>query len=130
MRRAGTPHSPRLRCDRLQCRRSRETRPFARCPVTNIPVVLRSALAADAQSAARIYNYYVQNTVITFEEEPLSVQSMATRIADIQSQSLPCLVAEVENVTVGYAYATQWKARTAYRFSVETTIYLEHGRQG
>lgn len=97
--------------------------------MNKVPVVLRSASAADAESIARIYNYYVQNTVVTFEEEPLSAPSMATRIADIRSQSLPYLVAEIENVIVGYAYATKWKARTAYRYSVETTIYLEHGRQ-
>jgi L-amino acid N-acyltransferase YncA len=95
-----------------------------------MPVVLKSASAADAESIARIYNYYVQHTVITFEEEPVSAQTMATRIADIQSLSLPCLVAEMENVIVGYAYATKWKVRSAYRYSVETTIYLEHGRQG
>lgn len=91
--------------------------------------VLRPATAADAQFIARIYNHYVQNTVVTFEEEPLSAEAMATRIADIHSLSLPWLVAEIENVIVGYAYATKWKARHAYRYSVETTIYLEHGRQ-
>jgi L-amino acid N-acyltransferase YncA len=94
-----------------------------------MPVVLRSAAAADAEAIARIYNYYVQNTVVTFEEEPLSASAMAARIADIQSLALPYLVAEMENVIVGYAYATKWKVRHAYRYSVETTIYLEHGRQ-
>jgi phosphinothricin acetyltransferase len=91
--------------------------------------VLRPAAAADSESIARIYNHYVQNTVVTFEEEPLSAQAMATRIADIQGLSLPCLVAEIDNGIAGYAYATRWKARHAYRYSVETTIYLEHGRQ-
>ena len=91
--------------------------------------MLRSATAADAEAIARIYNHYIQHTVITFEEEPLSAQSMATRIADIQTLSLPFLVAEIDDVIVGYAYATKWKVRSAYRYSVETTIYLEHGRQ-
>jgi L-amino acid N-acyltransferase YncA len=93
-------------------------------------VLVRSALAADAEAIARIYNYYIQNTVITFEEEPVSAQVMATRVAEVQGLSLPWLVADVDNATVGYAYATKWKARSAYRYSVETTIYLEHGCEG
>jgi L-amino acid N-acyltransferase YncA len=93
-------------------------------------VVVRSASASDAEVLARIYNYYVHNTVITFEEEPVSAQDMATRVADVQALSLPWLVAEVEDAVVGYAYANKWKVRSAYRYSVETTIYLEHGYEG
>ncbi len=91
---------------------------------------VRSALPADAEAIARIYNYYVHNTVITFEEEPVSAQTMATRIAEIQNASLPWLVAELEGTLVGYAYASRWKSRSAYRHSVETTIYLERGHEG
>jgi phosphinothricin acetyltransferase len=93
-------------------------------------VKVRSASAPDAEAIARIYNYYVQNTVITFEEEPVSAQVMATRMAEVQSLSLPWLVAEVGDALVGYAYASKWKVRSAYRHSVETTIYLEHGCEG
>lgn len=91
---------------------------------------VRSALATDAEVIARIYNYYIQNTVITFEEESVSAQMMVARIADIQHASLPWLVVEVGGALVGYAYASKWKARSAYRYSVETTIYLEHGQEG
>ncbi|HKS75638.1 MAG TPA: arsinothricin resistance N-acetyltransferase ArsN1 family B [Terriglobales bacterium] len=91
---------------------------------------VRPALATDAEAIARIYNYYVHNTVITFEEESVSAQAMAARVADIQNASLPWLVAELEGVLVGYAYASKWKVRSAYRYAVETTIYLEHGREG
>ncbi len=52
---------------------------------------------------------------------------MASRLTDVQGLSLPWLVAELESVIVGYAYATKWKLRSAYRHSVETTIYLEQG---
>jgi len=93
-------------------------------------VTVRSASAADADTLARIYNYYVENTVITFEEEPVSAPAMAARVAEVQGLSLPWLVAEVEKKVVGYAYANKWKARSAYRHSVETTIYLEHGHEG
>lgn len=91
---------------------------------------LRSALPTDAEAIARIYNYYVQNTVITFEEEPVSVEGMAARVAEVQGASLPWLIAELDGVVVGYAYAGKWKARSAYRFAVETTVYLEAGREG
>lgn len=93
-------------------------------------VTIRSASAADADTLARIYNYYVENTVITFEEEPVSARAMAARVAEVQALSLPWLVAEVENKVVGYAHANKWKVRSAYRHSVETTIYLEHGQEG
>jgi phosphinothricin acetyltransferase len=92
-------------------------------------VIVRSASAADADALARIYNYYIENTVITFEEEPVSSQAMAARVAEVQALSLPWLVAEVENRVMGYAYAGKWKVRSAYRYSVETTIYLEHGHE-
>jgi len=93
-------------------------------------VTVRSASAADADTLARIYNYYVANTVITFEEEAVSSELMAARVAEVQGLSLPWLVAEVEKRVIGYAYANKWKVRSAYRHSVETTIYLEHGHEG
>lgn len=92
-------------------------------------VVLRSALAADSDALARIYNYYVLHTVVTFEEEPVSAQTMATRVAEVQALSLPWLVAEINGAVVGYAYASKWKGRCSYRYSVESTIYLEHGHE-
>jgi L-amino acid N-acyltransferase YncA len=91
---------------------------------------IRSASRKDAEAIARIYNYYVENTIITFEEESVPAQAMATRIAEVQGLSLPWLVAEVESKVMGYAYAGKWKARSAYRYAVETTVYLEHGQQG
>jgi phosphinothricin acetyltransferase len=93
-------------------------------------VIVRSASSADADAIACIYNHYIQNTVITFEEEPVSAQVMAIRMAQVQSLSLPWLVAQVEDAVVGYAYASKWKVRSAYRYSAETTIYLAHGCEG
>ena len=93
-------------------------------------LVVRPALEADAEAIARIYNYYIENTVITFEEERVSGRTMATRVAEVQALPLPWLVAEAAGAVVGYAYANKWKVRSAYRHSVETTIYLENGREG
>jgi L-amino acid N-acyltransferase YncA len=93
-------------------------------------LLMRSATSADAEQLAAIYNYYVANTVITFEEQAVSAADMSGRIAEVQAQGLPWLVAEQGGEVVGYSYASRWKARSAYRFAVETTVYLKHGLQG
>ena len=86
--------------------------------------MIRAATAADAAAIALIYNHYVRETVVTFEEEPVSAQDMAARIADVAAASLPWLVCEQQGAVIGYARATKWRPRSAYRYSVETTIYL------
>lgn len=93
-------------------------------------LIVRAAAVADAEQIADIYNYYIENTVITFEEEPLSAAGMSQRIAAVQAAALPWLVAEMEQRVVGYSYASPWKSRSAYRHSAESTIYLRHGSQG
>jgi phosphinothricin acetyltransferase len=93
-------------------------------------VNIRSASAPDAARIAAIYNHYVVNTVITFEETPVSAPDMAARVLYVQEQGLPWLVAERASEVIGYACATRWKNRSAYRHSVEATIYLADGCQG
>jgi phosphinothricin acetyltransferase len=88
---------------------------------------LRTATAADSDAIAAIYNHYVAHTVVTFEEEPVSANEMRRRMDDVFASSLPWLVAESDGRIGGYAYATKWKARSAYRFSVEITVYLADG---
>ena len=88
------------------------------------PLQLRRAGTEDAARIAAIYNHYVADTVITFELDPVPVEEMAARVAEINAQGLPWLVAESDNAVVGYAYASQWRARAAYRHSVESSIYL------
>ena len=88
---------------------------------------IRIATAADADRIAEIYNHYVANTVVTFEEEPVTGGEMRRRLDEVFASALPWLVAESGGRMVGYAYATKWKARSAYRFSVETTVYLAVG---
>jgi len=92
--------------------------------------LIRAATENDAESIVRIYNHYVLNTTITFEEESVSSKDMAGRIAEVESNALPWLVLEQDNEVVGYAYASKWKGRYAYRFSVETTVYLAPGLGG
>jgi len=85
--------------------------------------MLRRCTAADAAQICDIYNHYVRETVVTFEESPVPEADMARRIADI-SADLPWLVWELDGVIVGYAYASPWKTRAAYRHAVESSIYL------
>lgn len=85
--------------------------------------MIRAALASDSARICDIYNHYVETTVVTFEEQPVSSDDMAQRILDV-SAKLPWLVAEIDGTIAGYAYAAPWKSRASYRFSVETTIYL------
>jgi L-amino acid N-acyltransferase YncA len=85
---------------------------------------IRKAEVDDASSIASIYNHYVLTTSISFEEAAVLANEMARRIADIQAAGLPWLVAEVDGVIAGYAYATKWRVRHAYRFSVESSVYL------
>jgi phosphinothricin acetyltransferase len=92
--------------------------------------VIRNAVAKDAASIARIYNHYVLNSTITFEEDAVTAKEMAGRILEIQSVPLPWLVAEVDGQVVAYAYASKWKGRCAYRYSVESTVYVDPGSVG
>jgi L-amino acid N-acyltransferase YncA len=94
------------------------------------PPAIRAAEPSDANAIAAIYNRYVAETVITFEEEPVSPAGMARRIQDVQSASLPWLVAGENGQILGYAYAAPWKTRSAYRFSVEITVYVAIGSVG
>ena len=90
---------------------------------------MREARVDDADAIAAIYNYYVLTTSISFEETEVSAIDMAGRIADVQAAGLPWLVAEIDGAVAGYAYATKWRVRHAYRFSVESSVYLhkDHG---
>jgi phosphinothricin acetyltransferase len=93
---------------------------------------IRAAAVSDAALVANIYNHYVKETVITFEEEPVATAEMVRRIEEATSASLPWLVAKQGHMVVGYACATPWKNRSAYRFSTEITVYLApaHTRRG
>lgn len=86
--------------------------------------MIRSATDADSEAIAGIYNHYVTETTVTFEEEPVSASEIAARMGEVAADSLPWLVALQDDFIAGYARATKWKGRSAYRFSVETTIYL------
>lgn len=85
--------------------------------------MIRSVYTEDTEAICSIYNHYVINTILTFEEKPVSKEEMTDRIAKV-TVSLPWIVLEENEEINGYAYANNWKIRSAYRFSVESSIYL------
>jgi len=90
---------------------------------------IRRATLADAAAIARIYNWYVENTVITFEVDPVSDAEMAQRIEHTLAKH-EWLVSARGDEILGYAYAGRFRERAAYRFVTESTIYLRNGLQG
>ena len=93
-------------------------------------VTVRSASRADAAAILAVYTPYILETPITFEEAVPSVEHFAERVAP--SPLHPWFVAERDGAVLGYAYAAPFNYRPAYRWSVETTVYIarEHHRQG
>ena len=91
---------------------------------------IRPACPLDAARICVIYNHYVDGTTISFEETPVSANDMAARIADVTGGGLPWLVLTDGDAILGYAYATKWRTRPAYRHAVESTIYLDAALAG
>ena len=92
--------------------------------------MIRPAQTMTAAKIAEIYNTYVANTWISFEMEPVSAAEILKRMSDSASRSLPWLVLEIEGEVIGYACATRWRERAAYRHAVETTVYLANSHTG
>ncbi len=91
--------------------------------------MIRNASANDAESICNIYNYYIKNSIATFEESLVTPVEMASRINKTISR-FPFLVAVEGKQVTGFAYATEWKPRAAYKFTVETSVYVDHLQTG
>lgn len=92
--------------------------------------MIRQARLEDAENITFIYNHYIENTSTTFEIEPITVTQMIERIEECKKHDYPWLVAESNGQIIGYSYATQWKARTAYQHTVEASVYLAPESRG
>ena len=86
---------------------------------------IRKVTLKDAEQIAEIYNYYVQNTHHTFETDPLNVSEIRERIHKV-IETYPYLVAEENKQILGYSYATRFKSRSAYKHSVEISVYVKN----
>lgn len=85
---------------------------------------IRPYSPADIPAVTRIYCHYVRDTVITFETEEPSEAEMASRFSTIVGKGHPLLIAEQDGQVIGYAYASTYRPREAYRFTCEDSIYL------
>ncbi|MDR5756716.1 N-acetyltransferase family protein [Caballeronia sp. LZ035] len=97
--------------------------------LSSTPLV-RDADPADFDGIARIYAHYVEHALATFEEVPPSADDLRARHAAISAAGLPYLVAEVDGVIAGYAYASTYRPRSAYRHTVEDSVYVADGFHG
>ena len=87
-------------------------------------VSIRAAVAADIPAISRIYAHAVRHGTASFELEPPDEAEMARRQRALLAGGFPYLVAELDGAVAGYAYAGPYRARPAYRFSVEDSIYV------
>ena len=94
-------------------------------------MLIRPVREEDGAAIAAIYAPYVRDTAITFELEAPDAATIRSRIACV-TRLYPWLVAEVDGAVLGYAYADLYRTRAAYRWAVETTVYVDrdHGRRG
>lgn len=90
---------------------------------------IRDSLPGDVSAITAIYGHWVRHGLASFEEEPPDAAEMAARRLAVLAGGYPHLVAEAEGVVQGYAYASAYRTRPAYRFSVETSIYVGPGLQ-
>ena len=94
-----------------------------------MPSTIRVATAADGAATAAIYAPIVRDTAISFEVDPPDAAEMARRIEET-SRRYPWLVADRDGEAIGYVYAGPHRARAAYGWSVETTVYLHEEARG
>lgn len=89
-----------------------------------LPVLVRDATEADMAQVQAIYTFYVTRTAASFEEVPPTVEEMIRRRAATLERGMPYLVAEDRGEVVGYTYAGPWRPRSAYRYTLEDSIYV------
>jgi phosphinothricin acetyltransferase len=93
-------------------------------------VLVRSATEADMAAVRDIYAHYVLHSLATFEETPPTLEDMLARRRASVDLGLPYLVAEGSKDILGFAYAALYRARPAYRFTIEDSVYVADGRSG
>ena len=86
--------------------------------------IVRRAGADDAAATAAIYAHHVAHGTASFDTEPRSEADMAARIQECGARGWPFLVAEADGEVIGYAYATQFRDRPAYRSTCENSVYI------
>jgi L-amino acid N-acyltransferase YncA len=96
-----------------------------------LSVSLRAAEAKDCFAICEIYNFYIQNSVVTFDEQSMEVSQWEEKLTYLNKQKFPFIVAETDNGEIlGFAYVAPWRQKSAYRTTVEDSIYLRAAATG
>jgi L-amino acid N-acyltransferase YncA len=93
-------------------------------------VVIRPSREGDVPEIGAIYRYHVLHGLASFEEIPPDPEELASRRSDILARGLPYLVAERSGQVLGYCYAAPYRTRSAYRFTLEDSIYIDQAEVG
>ena len=93
-------------------------------------MLVRPATAQDIPAIHAIYAHHVQHGLASFEEVPPPVDEMRRRLEDVQARGLPYLAVENAGEVLGYGYCTLYRARSAYRHTLEDSVYVKQGSQG
>jgi phosphinothricin acetyltransferase len=98
-------------------------------PLQDPTLRIRDSAARDIPAIERIYAHHVLHGSASFEEVPPPAEELAARRAGVLEAGLPYLVAETDDGVLGYCYATPYRTRSAYRFTIEDSIYVADGLQ-
>jgi L-amino acid N-acyltransferase YncA len=90
-------------------------------------LLVRPSIEADVSAITRIYAHHVLQGLASFEEIPPDAAELASRRREVLGHGLPHLVADEEGEVVGYCYAAPYRARSAYRFTIEDSVYIDPG---
>jgi len=93
-------------------------------------VQVRPAAPEDMPAIHEIYAHHVLHGLASFEEVPPALEEMRRRFDDVVSRGLPYLAADFGGVLVGYGYCAPYRSRSAYRYSLEDSVYVRHGSEG
>lgn len=91
--------------------------------------MIRNVQLSDAKRITEIYNPYITDSIITFEEVPVTEQDIAERIHYVTKKNFPYIVYVENNEVVGYAYLSNWRSRSAYDITLETSVYIDEKAQ-
>ena len=96
-----------------------------------LSVSLRAAEARDCFAICEIYNFYIQNSVVTFDEQKMEVSQWEEKLTYLNKQNFPFIVSETDSGEIlGFAYVAPWRQKSAYRTTVEDSIYLRAAATG
>lgn len=100
-------------------------------PTVEFGFTLREATARDLPEIREIYNYYVLNTVVTFDEKAMSLRAWRAKFGHLHKHGYPIIVAESPTGQIhGYALVTPWRQKSAFRYTVENSVYVRPASVG